>query len=163
MNPASALLAADLRRSVGHNRGLRIGLDHVAIAEVQDAWARFGERYLRRIFTDEEAAYALSAPACGAQRLAARFAAKEATIKALNLGDVGVSWRDMGIRRMADGAPQLVLHGLAQQALRALGPTEVAVSLSHDTLYAHAMVAILPACAHCRAAGELVSGSAASP
>jgi holo-[acyl-carrier protein] synthase len=146
-----------------HRRGLRIGLDHVALAEVQDAWTRFGERYLRRIFTEDEAAYALSAPACLVQRLAARFAAKEAVIKALNLGNAGVSWRHMGIRRMADGAPELVLQGLAQQALEALGPTEVAVSLSHDTTHAHAMVAILPASAQCRTAGGSVAGSAARP
>lgn len=124
--------------------GLRVGLDSVAVAEVADALNAFGARYLQRVFTDEEAAYALAAPACTAERLAARFAAKEAVIKVLNLGEAGVAWRDIGVQRGPDGAPRLVLRGRAAEALARLGPCDTALSLSHDPLHACAVVVLLP-------------------
>lgn len=138
--PADSQLTTALR----HRAGVRIGLDTVGVHEVDAAWRHFGQRYLSKLFTDDEVAYALSAPACSAERLAARFAAKEAVIKALNLGEAGVSFKDIGIQHGAGGEPRLALQGLARQALDALGPADVAVSLSHDPTHACAVVVIVP-------------------
>lgn len=143
--PAACLPAPDdLLRSCPPRRGLRVGLDSIAIAEVEQAWRAFGQRYLRRLFTDEEADYALASPVHTGERLAVRFAAKEAVIKALNLGEAGVSLRDIGVRRAADGTPSLELQGLAQAAWTALGASDLALSLSHDDTHACAVVVILP-------------------
>lgn len=143
--PAACLPSpADLLLACGAPAGLRVGLDSVAVAEVEAALHAFGPRYLGRVFTDDEAAYALAAPACAAERLAARFAAKEAVIKALDLAEAGVAWRDIGVARGPTGAPGLVLQGRAAEALARLGPCDTALSLSHDPLHACAVVVVLP-------------------
>jgi holo-[acyl-carrier protein] synthase len=145
--PLLCLPPADsIAEACARAHGLRVGLDSVAIAEVAQAWQQFGHHYLRRLFTDAEAAYALAAPGQTAERLAARFAAKEAVIKALKLGEAGVSFRDIGVQRHADGSPSLALTGLAAQALRQLGPVHTALSLSHDSTHACAVVVVMPAC-----------------
>src|SRR5664279_3574136 len=76
---------------------LRVGVDVVEADSVASAVAAFGERYLGRLFSPDEVAYALAAPACAAQRLAARFAAKEAAIKAFDLSEAGIGWRDIEV------------------------------------------------------------------
>jgi holo-[acyl-carrier protein] synthase len=145
MSPLCLPSASALTSALSHGTaGVRVGLDSVVIGEVEAAWRHFGDRYLRKLFTDTEVAYALAAPACSTERLAARFAAKEAVIKALNLAEAGVSFRDIGIQHGASGEPRLALQGLARQALGALGPTDVAVSLSHDHTHACAVVVIVP-------------------
>ena len=97
--------------------------------------ASFGDRFLSRVFTADELAYATSAPELAASRLAARFAAKEAVKKALRL-DGGVGWRDIEVRRDPSGACDVVLHGAAAGA----GAGELALSLSHEGDYATAVV-----------------------
>ncbi|MFL6694461.1 MAG: holo-ACP synthase, partial [Ramlibacter sp.] len=92
---------------------------------------------------DAEIAYAQDSPTQQAARLAARFAAKEATIKALSLSDAGVDWRDMEVHRADDGACTLVLRGQALEAARALHIGAVLVCLSHDGEYGAAVVAAL--------------------
>lgn len=95
----------------------------------------FGERFLRRIFTADELGYACSAPACTSERLAVRFAAKEAAKKALGLD--GVGWKDIEVRRAANGACHLALHGAARGAE---GAGSTALSMSHDGNQATAVV-----------------------
>ncbi len=120
--------------------GLRVGIDLVRIARVEESLARFGDRFLRRVFTEGEIAYATSAPALTAERLAARMAAKEATVKALRMAHAGVGWRQIEVLRDPSGACELVLHGKAREIAAASGYDDLAVSLSHECDYATAVV-----------------------
>lgn len=121
---------------------LRVGLDLVEIHRVRESIDRHGERFLQRLFSDDEIAYASSSadPGQRAERLAARFAAKEAAIKAFGLSETGVGWRDIEVRRRADGACHLSLHGRAARHAADLGVRDIALSLSHDGGYAAAVV-----------------------
>jgi holo-[acyl-carrier protein] synthase len=120
-----------------------LGLDVVFISRVAESLDSFGERFEERLFTPAEIAYARSAPGQRAERLAARFAAKEAVIKALSLGDTGVDWRDIEVLRNTDGSCAIALHGRVAAALATRGADRVLVSLSHDGDYAAAVVAVL--------------------
>ncbi|HZY19059.1 MAG TPA: holo-ACP synthase [Ramlibacter sp.] len=122
---------------------VRLGIDIVHIPRIAESLRAFGERFEGRLFAPGEIAYSRSAPDQHAQRLAARFAAKEATIKAVGLSEAGVNWREMEVRRHADGSCELVLHGVAAQAARAAGIARCIVCLSHDGDYAAAVVAAL--------------------
>lgn len=117
-----------------------MGIDTVHLGNLRESLAAFGERFMCRLFTDGERATAAAQADGGLDRLAARFAAKEAAIKALGLGDIGVNWRDIEVVRAADGAPRLCLHGRAAQRARALGIRGLAVSMSHDGDQACAVV-----------------------
>ncbi len=108
------------------------GVDIIRISRVQQTLDKFGERFVERVFTPAEAAYATTP-----ERLAARFAAKEAVKKALDLD--GIGWRDIEVARRANGACDVVLHGAARAAAEALGAT-LALSMSHDGDYATATV-----------------------
>ena len=77
-----------------------------------------------------------------APNLAARFAAKEATMKALGTGVRGVGWKDIEITRRESGAPGVLLHGRAQRRAQRLGVLDIALSLSHSREYAVAFVVI---------------------
>lgn len=116
---------------------MRVGIDLVQVSRIAESIERFGDRFLQRVFTDGELAYARSAPALELARLAGRFAAKEAAIKALDLAERGVGWRQIEVERTASGAPALRLHG---EAARAAGDAELALSLSHEGDYATAVV-----------------------
>jgi holo-[acyl-carrier protein] synthase len=120
--------------------GLRVGIDVVQISRVAESLERFGERFMRRLFTADEIAYANQAPRLVAERLAARFAAKEAALKAFDLGQEGVDWRDIEVRKLPGGACRLALHGKAAALAAARGADEIAISLSHDGDYATAIV-----------------------
>lgn len=122
-------------------RQLKVGMDLVQISRIQASVEKFGERFMRRIFTEHEAAYACGTPVLQSERLAARFAAKEATMKALGLADKGVAWRDMEVFRLPDGQCELRLHGLAAEYARRHGVEQTALTLSHDGDYAAAIVA----------------------
>lgn len=116
---------------------LRVGIDMVRISRITESVEQFGERFLSRIFTAREVAYAMSSPACRDERLAARFAAKEAAMKALRLADRGIAWTDIEVAREASGECSLTLHGEALQYSR---DYELALSLSHEGDYATAVV-----------------------
>lgn len=123
--------------------GLRVGVDLVQTSRVAESIATFGDRFLRRVFTEEEVTYAYAADEALAQaRLAARFAAKEATIKALDLAETGVGWREIEVTRGPSGAPGIMLHGSARAAAEAGGRAAplLTVSLSHEGDYATAVV-----------------------
>lgn len=120
-----------------------VGLDLVRVQDVADAIARFGDRYVARVFTAAEAAYCAAAPGpIAAQRFAARFAAKEAARKVLRAGptDAGLGWREVEVCRDADGGPALRLHGAAAARAAAAGVTDLAVSLTHEAEWAAAVV-----------------------
>lgn len=123
--------------------GLRLGIDIAQISAIADSLARFGDHFMRRIFCAAETAYAVQVPAQTAQRLAARFAAKEAAMKAFGLSEAGVGWRDIEVIRAPDGACSLRLHGRAAEWVERSGCKQFAVSLSHDGDYATAVVAAI--------------------
>jgi holo-[acyl-carrier protein] synthase len=123
-------------------RGL-LGVDLVAVAEVARALEQFGDRYLNRVYTPAEIAYCTShghgrSPA---PHLAARFAAKEATFKALHGQDEALDWRSIEVLRLADGSSALRLHGGAHALAQRRRVQTLRVSLSHDGDYAVAVVA----------------------
>jgi len=118
-------------------------MDLVHVPRIAESLRDFGSRFAQRLFTEAEIAYAQSSEAERDARFAARFAAKEATIKALSLSEAGVNWRDMEVQRADDGACSLVLRGEALAAAHALRINRVLVCLSHDGDYAAAVVAAL--------------------
>lgn len=122
------------------SRTLRVGIDLVQVTRIRESLERFGERFLKRVFTDAEIAYALAEPSQAAPRLAARFAAKEAAIKALGLVDHPMNWRDIEVLREPSGACELTLRGGAGEMAEKQRVGELAVSLSHEGDYATAVV-----------------------
>jgi holo-[acyl-carrier protein] synthase len=125
--------------------GLQVGVDSIEIADVEAAIRQFGDRYLERVYTAGERAYALAAPALTSARLAARFAAKEAAIKALNLGEAGISWKDIEVLRSDDGACRVALHGRAADRAASASGLQTALSLSHDSTRAVAVLVCMQA------------------
>lgn len=119
---------------------VRVGVDLVQVSRIAESLKLFGERFLRKTFSTEEIAYATAVPALTAERLAARFAAKEAVIKALGLHASGLAFRDIAVRRLPSGACEMVLRGPAAKAAATLGAGALAVSLSHEGDYAVAVV-----------------------
>jgi len=120
---------------------VRVGTDLIEIATVAEAWAAFGQRYLDRLFTPAEIAYCQAGGVEAARRLAARFAAKEACIKVLRPPDGGIDWRWIEVRKMPGGWCELLLHAGALRLAQAQGLDGWSVSLSHERLYAIAVVA----------------------
>lgn len=119
----------------------RIGIDLASIATVADALEQHGERYFRRVFTDQEVAACRDARGrLDASRLAARFAAKEATLKVLRLDDVGVALTSIEIVSRSGGAVDLALSGNAAELARECRLTDFSVSLTHEHEYAAAVV-----------------------
>jgi holo-[acyl-carrier protein] synthase len=112
---------------------IHVGTDVVSVNEISRSLERFGERYVRRIFTPREAAYCRSAVGRSvAERFAARFAAKEAVLKALRLGDLSVEWRSIEVLRHASGWCDVVLHGEAAALAARRGIDTLSLSMSHD-------------------------------
>ena len=109
-----------------------IGVDIIEIARIKKAVANWGERFLRRIYTDAE----LELYRKKTSSLAARFAAKEAVIKALGKPTAGVSLRDIEILSDPSGKPVVNLYGRAQIEAKRLGLRGIAISLSHSKEYA---------------------------
>lgn len=117
-----------------------IGVDLVRVARVRQAIERWHERFLERVFTPDEVAYARGRHD-PAEHLAARFAAKEATLKALGTGlSMGVRWREMEVRRERGGRPRIHLSGRTAEVGLERGVRALHVSLAHDGEYAMAQV-----------------------
>ena len=109
-----------------------IGVDIVDIARVQALLDRYGERFLRRVFTEAETAYAMNG-ANKAERLAGRFAVKEAAMKAFGTGkSQGILWKDVETVRARSGKPEVHLHGQAVRWATLRGGGAVHVSITHD-------------------------------
>ena len=122
---------------------IAVGIDVVEIARIQRALDDFGERFLRKIYTERER------ERCAGRvpELAARFAAKEATSKALGTGIRGIHWREMEILSNRRGKPVLVLHAGAAARAAQLGLVAFDVSMTHSRADAMAFVVGLRAAA----------------
>jgi holo-[acyl-carrier protein] synthase len=120
-----------------------IGVDVVEIVRIAGSIERHGDRFLRRVFTDQEQEY------CGAlkhaaQSYAARFAAKEAVSKAFGTGiGANLGWLDIEVRRKPTGEPYALLHGAGAALAKRLGVTDVLLSLSHSEHYAVANAVVI--------------------
>ena len=120
-----------------------IGVDLVNIPRIRAAIERWEERFLRRVFTDSEIAYC-RARRDPAQHFAARFAAKEAGLKALGTGlRLGVRWRELEVQRERGQAPTLVLTGRCREISLARGGRRMLLALSHDGEYAVAQAVLV--------------------
>jgi holo-[acyl-carrier protein] synthase len=120
-----------------------IGLDATEIDRIEDTVARFGDRFLRRIFTDGEIAYATRRRNPG-PHLAGRFAAKEAAMKALGTGHSrGVLWKDVEVVRAPGGPPQLRFHGGGAARFALLGANSSLLTITHSETLAIAQVMLL--------------------
>ena len=116
------------------------GIDIAEVPRIRHSIERFGDRFLRRIFTEGEIRYCDS-KANRVERYAARFAAKEAAMKALGTGwSHGVRWRDCEVVRLPGGRPTITFHGKAGEFAARLGVKNAALSLSHTTEQAIAQV-----------------------
>ena len=117
------------------------GVDLVEIARIEAMLAQHGERFTTRCFTDGEQAYSEVAGRARAERYAARFACKEAVLKALGTGwREGISWRHIEVRRSPSGQPQVVLSGRCAELADEMGIGHWFVSLSHTAGSAMASV-----------------------
>ena len=120
-----------------------IGIDIVQISRMREVLARWQERFLLRVFTEGEIAY------CRARRdpvphFAARFAAKEAGLKALGTGlRLGIHWRELEVVRERGQAPTLVLSGRSREIGLARGGTRMLLALTHDGDYAVAQAMLI--------------------
>ncbi len=113
-----------------------IGTDIIEIARVKKAIARWGEVFLRRVYTDAELRLYRKKPSS----LAARFAGKEATMKALGIQAEAIGWKEIEILSELSGKPSIHLYGKAQAQADSLEIDNLAISLSHSKEYALAFV-----------------------
>ena len=111
-------------------------MDIIEIHRIKQAILTWEDSFVKRIYTDAELEDCHNA----ASSLAARFAAKEAVMKALGTGTKGLSWRDIEILSNSNGAPLIQLHGRVQNKAREIGVTGFSVSISHSKQYAVAFV-----------------------
>jgi holo-[acyl-carrier protein] synthase len=122
---------------------IRVGSDVLSVQQVAESVAYFGDRYLQRVYTEHEICCAMGSPPERAARLAARFAAKEATIKVLRPVGHQPDWRSIEVQRHADGWCTMALSGYAATLAERAGITDLAVSLTHEADVAAAVVVAL--------------------
>ena len=115
---------------------LTTGVDIVELDRIRDVLERWGQSFLDRIYTPGEQAFSRGR----IPQLAARFAAKEAVMKALGTGIRGVGWREVEVTRKRGQPPAITLHGRASARATRMGVNQVAISLSHSREYAVASV-----------------------
>lgn len=119
-----------------------IGVDLVECERIQHSLDRFGEKFLRRVFTDGEIEYSMSMK-FPARHLAARFAGKEAVSKAFGTGiGKAMGWRNIDIRKKNSGEPYLVFSGRAQDLATKRGVKSALITLSHTEHQAVACVVL---------------------
>jgi holo-[acyl-carrier protein] synthase len=119
-----------------------IGSDLAEVPRIRKSIDRYGDRFLHRIYTEAERAYA-SSKANFAERFAARFAAKEAGMKAIGTGwSHGVSWQDFEVVNEVSGRPTLRLTGAALRIADERGVKRISVSLTHTSQLAFAVVVL---------------------
>ena len=112
------------------------GIDIIEIDRIQNVLSRYGNRFLNKILTPDEIQYCRGR----SPNLAGRFAAKEATMKALKTGARGVSWKDIEVIRASNGAPSIKLYNRALARSESLGVSSLSISFSHSRDYAVASV-----------------------
>jgi holo-[acyl-carrier protein] synthase len=116
------------------------GIDIAEVDRIAQSIARFGRRFTERIFTAGEIRYCES-KANKAERYAARFAAKEAGMKAIGTGwSRGVRWQDIEVQRLPGGRPTIVFHGKAGEFFAKLGGVRTHLSITHTKQTAMAFV-----------------------
>lgn len=116
------------------------GVDLAEVSRIAESIARYGSRFLERVYTAGEIRYCQSKKNF-AERFAARFAAKEAGMKALGTGmSRGVTWKSIEVVRAATGRPTIAFHGKAREIAEELGARRVSLSLSHTAELAIAHV-----------------------
>ena len=115
---------------------LAVGVDVIEIERVRCVLQRHPQRFLQRVYTPEEVAVCRGR----VHELAARFAAKEAAMKALGTGARGLAWREIEVLPNRRGKPLLYLHGRAGERAETIGLHAVDVSLTHSDVYALAIV-----------------------
>lgn len=120
---------------------LRVGFDLVSVSAVDDQLqATTRDRYLARVYTEQEVADCTTPQGISAERLAARFAAKEATIKILPPAEIGYSPREIETRRAPSGQVRLALTGTAAQLADDAGVLKLTLSITHEAGMAGAVV-----------------------
>jgi holo-[acyl-carrier protein] synthase len=116
------------------------GIDIAEVPRIAATIERFGRRFVERVFTPEEIRYCES-KANKAERYAARFAAKEAGMKAIGTGwYFGVRWQDIEVRRAPGGRPTVTFHGRAGEFFARLGAVRAHISLTHTKEFAMAHI-----------------------
>jgi len=119
-----------------------IGIDIIEVARIREVLLRT-PRFVERVYTARERAYCDSRGAVSAQHYAARFAAKEAALKALQTGwRGGISWQDVEISARESGAPYLIFTGQVLEVFEKFGATQTHLSMSHTTQHAIAQVVL---------------------
>lgn len=119
---------------------LGTGIDLAEVPRIRAAVERYGRRFIERVFTEKEIAY-VERKANKYERYAARFAAKEAGMKAIGTGwRGGVRWQDFEVTNLKSGRPTLAFHGKAGEYARRLGVERVHLSLTHTEQYGQAFV-----------------------
>jgi holo-[acyl-carrier protein] synthase len=131
------------RIPMGTGTAIRVGTDVTAVHQVAESVRRFGVRYLERIYTEHEIGSCVGEPLVEAASLAARFAAKEATIKVLRPVGHQPDWRSVEVRRDPGGWCTMALTGRAAALADQAGITDLAVSLTHEGDLAAAVVVAL--------------------
>ena len=121
------------------NQMILTGVDIVEIARIKRAIERWDQRFLHRIYTPGELDYCQGR----IESLAARFAAKEAVMKALGTGKSGIGWRDIEVVRNEGQAPHVRLHDKAYIHAQRIKAGQISLSLSHSREYAVAFVVML--------------------
>jgi holo-[acyl-carrier protein] synthase len=120
---------------------IRVGIDLVAADSVQDSLrAAHGDRYLERVYTKREIDDCGTAAGIDPERLAARFAAKEATLKVLPVGNEGLALTAIEVRREPSGRVHIELSGRAAELAADAGVAELSASLTHEAGFAAAVV-----------------------
>ena len=122
---------------------LGLGTDIVRVARIAELVERHGSRFLDRVYRPDEQKVLQRTGDAAAAALAARWAAKEAFIKALGPDAASVPYRDVEVVRDRSGAPSLLLHGKAQAALAGRGARQALVSMSHEVDHATATVILI--------------------
>ena len=119
-----------------------IGTDLAEVPRIRRSIENYGDRFLHRIYTERERAYS-SRKANAAERFAARFAAKEAGMKAIGTGlRHGITWKDFEVVNEPSGRPTLILSGVAKQIADRLGARRISLSLTHTAEMAFAVVVL---------------------
>jgi holo-[acyl-carrier protein] synthase len=119
---------------------VRVGIDLVSVEAVRESIRTHAQRYLDRVYTERELEDCMTASGVDPERLAARFAAKEAALKVLRPGDVGLSLRAIEVRRSPGGWVELELSGVASALASDSGLSNFALSITHEAGYASAVV-----------------------
>ena len=118
------------------NNQIHSGIDIIEITRIKNVLTKHPKRFLEKIFTEYERNYCRGR----STQLAARFAAKEAAMKALGTGVKGVGWKEIEVQRLPSGKPYIKLHGRANERAKFIGVEKIELSISHSKELATAMV-----------------------